>query len=104
MKLVNWKTSLAGVIAIAPQLATAFLGASSPWMNVITGIATGVGLLLAKDSNVTGGTKSHRLRRGDQVGRLRVIQILPTQVVFQVEEFGFERQQTLSLQRREINP
>ena len=53
---------------------------------------------------ITGGTKSHRLRRGDQVGRLRVIQILPTQVVFQVEEFGFERQQTLTLQRRERTP
>lgn len=53
---------------------------------------------------VTGGTKSHRLRRGDQVGRLRVIQILPTQVVFQVEEFGFERQQTLSLPSRGNNP
>lgn len=52
---------------------------------------------------VQGGTKSHRLRRGSQVGRLRVIQILPNQVVFQVEEFGFERQQTLSLQRPEAN-
>jgi hypothetical protein len=36
------------------------------------------------------------------VGRLRVIQIQPYQIVFQVEEFGFERQQTLSLPRREV--
>lgn len=43
-----------------------------------------------------------RLRRGDQVGRLRVIQIRPYEVVFQVEEFGFERQEVLTLQRPEV--
>ncbi len=49
-----------------------------------------------------GAHRMHRLRRGDQIGRLHVIQILPYQVVFQVEEFGFERQQTLTLQRPEV--
>ncbi len=44
-----------------------------------------------------------RLRRGDTVGRLRVIQIRPYEVVFQVEEFGFERQEVLTLQRPEVN-
>jgi hypothetical protein len=42
-----------------------------------------------------------RLRRGDQIGRLRVLQIRQYEVVFQVEEFGFERQETLTLQRPE---
>ena len=47
--------------------------------------------------------RSYRLRRGDQVGRLRVIQIRQYEVVFQVEEFGFERQETLRLSRPEAN-
>jgi hypothetical protein len=47
--------------------------------------------------------RPHRLRRGDQVGRLRVIQIRPREVVFQVEEFGFERQEVLALSRPEAN-
>lgn len=51
------------------------------------------------------GDKIHRLRRGDVIGRLRVLRIREYEVVFQVEEFGFERQETLSLQRQvEANP
>lgn len=45
----------------------------------------------------------HRLRRGDQIGRLRVIQIRQYEVVFQVEEFGFERQEVLTLSRPEAS-
>lgn len=44
--------------------------------------------------------RAHRLRRGDMIGRLRVIQIRQYEVVFQVEEFGFERQEVLSLPRQ----
>jgi hypothetical protein len=47
--------------------------------------------------------RPHRLRRGDTLGRLRVIQIRPYEVVFQVEEFGFERQEVLTLSRPEVN-
>jgi len=47
--------------------------------------------------------RSYRVRRGDQVGRLRVVQIRQYEVVFQVEEFGFERQETLRLSRPEAN-
>jgi hypothetical protein len=47
--------------------------------------------------------RSYRLRRGDQIGRLRVVQIRQYEVVFQVEEFGFERQETLRLTRPEAN-
>jgi len=53
----------------------------------------------------TPGDKVHRLRRGDTVGRLRVLQIRQYEVVFQIEEFGFERQVVLALQRQaEENP
>jgi len=44
--------------------------------------------------------KIHRLRRGDTIGRLRVLQIRQYEVVFQIEEFGFERQAVLTLQRQ----
>lgn len=51
------------------------------------------------------GEKVHRLRRGDMVGRLRVLQVRQYEVVFQIEEFGFERQVVLALQRQaEENP
>jgi hypothetical protein len=48
-----------------------------------------------------GSNSIHRLRRGQQIGRLRVIQIRQYEVVFQVEEFGFERQEVLTLSRPE---
>jgi len=48
----------------------------------------------------TKGEKIHRLHRGDTIGRLRVLQIRQYEVVFQIEEFGFERQAVLTLQRQ----
>jgi hypothetical protein len=42
-----------------------------------------------------------KLRTGDQVGRLRVAQIRTKDVVFTIEDFGFERQETLSLRKQE---
>lgn len=48
----------------------------------------------------TKGARIHRLHRGDTMGRLRVLQIRQYEVVFQVEEFGFERQVVLTLQRQ----
>jgi hypothetical protein len=47
--------------------------------------------------------KPIRLRRGDTLGNLRVIQIRQYEVVFQIEEFGFERQQVLTLRRPEVS-
>ncbi len=53
----------------------------------------------------TPGDRIHRLRRGDTLGRLRVLQIREYEVVFQIEEFGFERQVVLALQKPgEVNP
>jgi len=46
----------------------------------------------------------YRVKAGDIVGRLKVTQIRPREVVFTVQEFGFERQETLSLAKREETP
>jgi len=46
--------------------------------------------------------KRYKLRMGDQIGRLKVAQIRQLDVVFTVEDFGFERQETLSLKKREV--
>jgi hypothetical protein len=56
----NWKTTTTGIIAII----TAVLGAVSgviaghavDWTSVVSAVIAGVGLIAAKDSNVTGGT------------------------------------------------
>lgn len=45
--------------------------------------------------------KRFKLRVGDRLGRLKVAQIRQTDVVFTVEDIGFERQETLSLRKRE---
>jgi hypothetical protein len=47
------------------------------------------------------GGKRHKLRPGDQVGRSRLVQIRERDVVFTIEDFGFERQETLSLRKQE---
>jgi hypothetical protein len=41
--------------------------------------------------------RQYRVRVGQQLGRLRVSAIRPRSVVFTVEEFGFNRQETLQL-------
>jgi hypothetical protein len=43
-----------------------------------------------------------KLRRGDQVGRARLVQIRPRDAVFTISDFGFERQDTLSLRKQEV--
>jgi hypothetical protein len=45
--------------------------------------------------------KRYKMRVGDRLGRLKVAQIRQTDVVFTVEDIGFERQETLSLRKRE---
>ncbi len=46
-------------------------------------------------------TKRHKLRVGDQLGRARLVQIRPREAVFMIHDFGFERQETLSLRKQE---
>ena len=46
--------------------------------------------------------KRHKMRVGDQVGRARLVQIRPRDAVFTIRDFGFERQETLSLRKQEV--
>jgi len=52
----NWKTTLAGILVVLIPMATQ-LGYITPEMagGIVT-ILTGLGLIAAKDGNVTGGT------------------------------------------------
>jgi hypothetical protein len=49
-----------------------------------------------------GTAKRYKLRVGDQVGRAKLIQIKPRDAVFTIRDFGFERQETLSLRKQEV--
>ena len=60
----------------------------------------GGSIAVIRDKN---NSSPHRVRVGQSIGRLRVIQIRPYEVVFQIEEFGFERQEVLTLQRPGVN-
>lgn len=53
--------------------------------------------------DVTNG-KRYRAKTGDVMGRLKVAQIRPREIVFTVQEFGFERQESLQLAKREETP
>jgi hypothetical protein len=46
--------------------------------------------------------RRHKLRVGDQLGRARLVQIRPREAVFMIHDFGFERQETLSLRKQEV--
>jgi hypothetical protein len=47
-------------------------------------------------------SKRHKMRVGDQLGRSRLTQIRPRDAVFTIQDFGFERQETLSLRKQEV--
>jgi hypothetical protein len=92
-------------------------GARDPFASLITEekvgpefndlLLVGVYLDLRRASNSVAvlrdktNSKRYKLRVGDRVGRLKVAQIRQTDVVFTVEDIGFERQETLSLRKRE---
>jgi hypothetical protein len=46
--------------------------------------------------------KRHKLRVGDQLSRARLMRIRPREAVFMIQDFGFERQETLSLRKQEV--
>ena len=58
---INWKTSAAGLAMIFSALSDILHGltAGTPinWQIALTALAGGIGLLTAKDANVTGGSK-----------------------------------------------
>ncbi len=45
--------------------------------------------------------KRYTVRIGDELGRLRVVEIRPREVIVIMEEFGVERQRSLQLRRRQ---
>ena len=47
-------------------------------------------------------SKRHKMRVGDQLGRARLTQIRKRDAVFIISDFGFERQETLSLPKQEV--
>jgi hypothetical protein len=49
-------------------------------------------------------SRIYHVKTGDIIGRLKVTQIRPREIVFTVQEFGFERQETLSLAKQEETP
>jgi len=50
------------------------------------------------------GTRRWRVKVGDQIGNARVSLITVHDVTFSIQDFGFERQETLSLRSREATP
>ncbi|HET9150875.1 MAG TPA: hypothetical protein VFN83_04100 [Gemmatimonadales bacterium] len=60
------------------------------------GVTSSVAVLREKDSG-----KRYMLREGEQLGRMQVVKIATKDVTFQIEDFGFERQATLSLRKQE---
>ena len=46
----------------------------------------------------------YRVKPGDIIGRLKVTTIRPREIVFTVQEFGFERQESLQLAKQEVTP
>lgn len=48
--------------------------------------------------------KIYRVKPGEIVGRLKVTTIRPREIVFTVQEFGFERQESLQLAKQEVTP
>jgi hypothetical protein len=48
--------------------------------------------------------KVYRAKSGEILGRLKVTAIRPREIVFTVQEFGFERQESLQLAKQEVTP
>jgi hypothetical protein len=46
--------------------------------------------------------KRYSMKSGDRAGRLSVVSVRQRDVLFSIEDFGFERQETLSLPKREV--
>jgi len=55
--LINWKTSLGGLIALVGMIGPLLHVLTSEQALAIAGLGTAFGLVGAKDANVTGGTK-----------------------------------------------
>lgn len=47
--------------------------------------------------------KKYTVREGDRLGRMRIASILPKDVAFTIDDYGTERQETLSIRKPEGN-
>lgn len=61
--------------------------------------ATSVAVL--RDTSASGQNQAYAVRVGDELGRMRVAEITPGQVVMIVSEFGLDRQVVLRQRRRQ---
>jgi type II secretory pathway pseudopilin PulG len=93
-------------------------GTRDPFASLINGASTGPEIAdldlvgVYQDLRSTGNSvvvlrekataKRHKMRVGDQLGRARLVQIRPRDAVFTIRDFGFERQETLSLRKQEV--
>jgi hypothetical protein len=93
-------------------------GTRDPFASLINGSATGPEIAdldlvgVYQDLRSSGNSvvvlrekataKRHKMRVGDQLGRARLVQIRPRDAVFTIRDFGFERQETLSLRKQEV--
>jgi hypothetical protein len=59
----------------------------------------GAGELARGGGDVASSSRTYRVRRGDVLGNIRVLEIRPALVVFDVREFGLSEQKTLELKR-----
>ena len=48
--------------------------------------------------------KIYRVKPGSIIGRLKTTTIRPREIVFTVQEFGFERKESLQLAKQEVTP
>lgn len=55
--MINWKTSLPGILALLSVVWNSWQTKTLSWPDLQTALV-GLGLVAAKDFNVTGGTKS----------------------------------------------
>lgn len=47
------------------------------------------------------GSRKYNLRPGDRLGRMRLTSVRPKDVTFSIDDFGTERQETVSLRKQE---
>lgn len=55
--ITNWKTTLAGIVVLIGMIGPQIGLVTEKQATAISAVAASFGLVLAKDSNVTGGTK-----------------------------------------------
>jgi hypothetical protein len=53
----------------------------------------------AEQTEVSSAIRTYRVRRGDQLGNIRILQIQETRVVVEIEEFGMREQRIMEMER-----